>query len=142
LANARVPNRSLRKLGPPRPLFGSAATVFPCNTETESTDLYCQTFKVPDIWLLGFRCSFPVTGVLPALCSTGSRPAAPCEASVQEPVSQSPDSERSLCSKVIFMCFVSVPRARGNYKLHQLEPRYLVRLHYSGGSPDITEGAV
>jgi len=98
--------------------------------------------RFPVVGILGVRCSSPIRGVSPAPYSARSRSAAPCGVSVQEPVSESTDVERSLCSKVMLMCFISVPRARWNYTVHQVEPHYLVSLHYSGRSPGIPEGAV
>ena len=69
-------------------------------------------------------------------------PAAPPGTSEREPFSESRTAELSFCSKFETVLFIQVPRIRGYYKVHQVEPPYLVRLITSGSSPGITKGAV
>jgi len=131
LAAARVPSRSLCKLGLPRPLFGSTTAVLSGNLETKSADLLYQTSSFSELKLQGDECSSPIRGVSPAPCSTVFCPAAPiCGASEQKPSSESSIVELSLCSKFMSVLSILVSRVREHYKVHQVEPLYLVRLYY------------
>jgi hypothetical protein len=74
---------------------------------------------------------------------TGFHPAAPPGASEQKPVSEAQTAELSILFN--FLTVFSVQnhtKNRGNYKVPQVEPRYLARLNTSGRSPGIQEGAV
>ena len=134
MATARVPRRSLYEPSPPRLLFGSTTTVLSSGSEA---DLLCQAL----LKLLGGGHSPPIKGVLPAPCSTGSRPVASiCRLSVQEPLSDSPDAELSISFKFSFVHSISVPRVMGKCVVHQVETRYLVRLKLPLGGHLVSQG--
>jgi hypothetical protein len=59
-----------------------------------------------------------------------------------ESLLESPIAELSLDSNFSTVPSIVVPRVHGKYKVHQIEPLYLVSLDTSGRSPGIPDGAV
>jgi len=99
-STATVPRRSLHEPSPPCPLFGSTTTDLASGSEAESADLLSRS---PNFyyWKTGVP---PIRGVSLAPCSLVSRPVTPIYgASVQEPLSESPDVELSISFKFSFV---------------------------------------
>jgi len=73
--------------------------------------------------LLGDGLSPPIRGVSSAPCSTGFLTVVPiCRASVLQPLSESPDAERSMSSKFPFVCSSMVPRVMRKYGPPNINP--------------------
>jgi len=59
---------------------------------------------------------------------------------MQEPLSESPDAELSMCFGFLFVNSISVPRVKGKHMVHQVETPFLVRLGLPLGGRPVSQG--
>ena len=120
---ARVPQRNPPEPSLPCPPFGSTTSVLTIGSKAKSADFLCQALQVLPTSITGRWAFPPIRGVSSAPCSTCSLTVVTiCGVSVQEPMSESPNTELSMSYKFIFVCSIMVLQVMAKYGPPSINP--------------------